>query len=118
MGNNLTNHLNNYKEEEMKLPDFNNDWFIFGRNTPLALASIDRAKEVAIKKGGVKRIRIHDFRHSHASNLIAFGANIVAVSRRLGHSDVSMTLKVYTHLINNANQQLIDTLNKSISIKK
>ncbi len=42
---------------------------------------------------------MHDFRHSHASNLIANGMNIVAVSRRLGHSDVNMTLQVYTHLI-------------------
>ncbi len=97
---------------------FTNEWFMFGRDKPLVLASIDRAKEVAIKKAGVKRIRIHDFRHSHASNLIASGVNIVAVSKRLGHSDVNMTLKVYTHLINDTNQQLIDILDKSMSITK
>lgn len=38
-------------------------------------------------------LRIHDFRHSHASNLIYEGISIVAVSRILGHSKIDMTLK-------------------------
>ena len=50
----------------------------------------------ACLKAGVKRIHKHDFRHSHASNLIANGVNIVAVSKCLGHSDISMTLSFYT----------------------
>ncbi|MPM35406.1 Tyrosine recombinase XerC [bioreactor metagenome] len=87
---------------------------MFGRVKPLVLASIDRAKEIAIKKAGVKRIRIHDFRHSHASNLIASGVNIVAVSKRLGHSDVNMTLKVYTHLIKETESKLINYVDSSV----
>lgn len=38
--------------------------------------------------------------------------NIVAVSRRLGHSDVNMTLKVYTHLIEKKNWEMESFLNK------
>ncbi|RGD73143.1 hypothetical protein DXC78_11720 [Faecalicoccus pleomorphus] len=38
-------------------------------------------------------------RHSHASNLICSGCNIVAVSKRLGHENVEITLETYTHLI-------------------
>ena len=113
LGSNLTQHFKNFKAEEMKIPGFTNEWFMFGRDKPLVLASIDRAKEVAIKKAGVKRIRIHDFRHSHASNLIASGVNIVAVSRRLGHSDVNMTLKVYTHLLKKNANELILNINNS-----
>jgi integrase len=45
------------------------------------------------------RIRFHDLRHTHASGLISAGHSIKAVSRRLGHSDISMTLKVYAHLM-------------------
>ncbi|MBR5340655.1 MAG: tyrosine-type recombinase/integrase [Erysipelotrichaceae bacterium] len=52
-----------------------------------------------IKESGVKRIRIHDFRHSHATNLINDGVNIVAVSKRLGHSDITQTFNTYTHLL-------------------
>ena len=42
--------------------------------------------------------------------------NIVAVSRRLGHSDVEMTLKVYTHLFKNKDTEIIDFLEKSSPI--
>ena len=45
--------------------------------------NISRAKNVPINKTGAKRIGIHDFRHSHVSNLIANGVNIVAVSKRI-----------------------------------
>jgi integrase len=44
-------------------------------------------------------LRFHDLRHSHASGLIAAGHSIKAVSRRLGHADIAMTLKVYAHLM-------------------
>ena len=46
-----------------------------------------------------ERIRFHDLRHTHASALIAAGASIKAVSRRLGHADVAITLRVYAHLM-------------------
>jgi integrase len=44
-------------------------------------------------------VRFHDQRHAHASQLIAAGHSIKAVSRRLGHSDITITLKVYAHLM-------------------
>ncbi len=49
---------------------------------------------------------LHDFRHSHASILKNNGVNIVTVSKRLGHSNVEMTLKVYTYLIPNNNEEI------------
>lgn len=51
-----------------------------------------------VEQAGVTRIRIHDFRHSHASYLINKGIGISVVAARLGHGDVSMTLNVYSHL--------------------
>ncbi len=50
-----------------------------------------------IKKFNLKKITIHDIRHSHATDLLSMGVPIQDVSRRLGHSDVSTTLKIYTH---------------------
>lgn len=44
-------------------------------------------------------LRFHDLRHSHASCLIAAGSSIKAVSRRLGHADITVTLKVYCHCL-------------------
>jgi integrase len=51
-------------------------------------------------------LRFHDLRHTHASNLIAAGHSIKAVSRRLGHADITITLKVYAHLMPNDDEKL------------
>ena len=113
MGQSLSKLISEFKEDEAKQNSFKEDWFIFGRTKPLSRTSIDREKDRAIASSGVKRIRIHDFRHSHARCLIANGMNIVAVSKRLGHSDVNMTLKVYTRLLQKSENELIDFLEKS-----
>lgn len=46
----------------------------------------------------LRKIRIHDFRHSCASLLINKGASIQLVSKYLGHASIDITLKTYTHL--------------------
>lgn len=106
----LYNFLMKYKEREKLLAGFNEDWFVFGRMKPLPQTTIDRVKNEAVKKAGVKNIRLHDFRHSHASNLIALGVNPVAVSRRLGHSKIDMTLSTYTHNTEKSELDLTDKL--------
>lgn len=113
LGNNLSLYLLEYKKNQSLIAGFNDSWFIFGNEIPLPQTSIDRIKEKAIKESGVKRIKIHDLRHSHASILISNGMNIVAVSKRLGHSDINMTLKVYTHLLKKNNDEIIEYLDNS-----
>lgn len=109
----INEYLISYKEKQMKKEGYSDSWFIFGGIEPLKRTNIQRYKERAISKSGVKRITTHQFRHSHATNLINDGVNIVAVSRRLGHSDVGMTLRVYTHLFKKVDDELIDNLEKS-----
>ncbi|BDR73708.1 site-specific recombinase XerD [Clostridium tetani] len=53
------------------------------------------------KKSGVKQIRIHDLRHSHASLLIELGFTPLLISERLGHEKVQTTLDTYSHLYPN-----------------
>lgn len=113
LGNNIANLLSEYLSKEEKICGFRKEWFIFGRLEPLPQTTIDKVKESAINSAKVRRIRIHDFRHSHASNLIASGVNIVAVSRRLGHADINMTLKIYTHLLKQNEDELISQINNS-----
>lgn len=50
------------------------------------------------KKTKLKRIRIHDFRHSYASMLISKGVDVYTVSKMLGHADIKTTINVYGHL--------------------
>ncbi len=52
-----------------------------------------------IEKSGVKRIRLHDLRHSHASMLVDMGvAHLLEIAERLGHEKVETTLNLYSHL--------------------
>ena len=84
--------------------------FIFGGSRSLPISSIQRKFKKAIAESGVKPIRIHDLRHSHASVLINSGVNIVAVSKRLGHSSIEMTLKVYTHLLEQTDNDMMNKI--------
>ena len=59
---------------------------------------------------GVKRIRIHDIRHSHASLLINQGYDALVIADRLGHEKVSTTLNTYSHLFPHKQQALVDNL--------
>ena len=86
--------------------------FIFGGETSLSISQVQRYFTKGIEDAGVKPIRIHDLRHSHATLLINSGVNIVAVSKRLGHSSINQTLKTYTHLLKNTDDELINTLEK------
>jgi integrase len=61
---------------------------------------------------GVKHIRIHDFRHTHASLLINEGINIMEVSRRLGHRDIKETLETYSHLYPREEDKAVAVLNR------
>ena len=63
------------------------------------------------KESGVKRIRIHDFRHSHASLLANEGINIQEIARRLGHSNISMTWNTYSHLYPREEERAVKILN-------
>jgi len=85
--------------------------YVFGGQTGLSPNMIDQYFRKAVKASGVKRIRIHDLRHSHATWLINSGVNIVAVSKRLGHKDVSTTLNTYTHLLESSDNDMIQKIN-------
>lgn len=85
--------------------------YVFGGDGGLSPSCIRDELKKGIKKSGVKEIRLHDFRHSHATWLINNGVNIVAVSRRLGHKDISTTLKVYSHLLESTDNEMIQKIN-------
>ena len=58
----------------------------------------------------VKKIRIHDIRHSHASLLINQGCDALMLADRLGHEKVSTTLNTYSHLFPHKQQKLVHSL--------
>jgi integrase len=63
-----------------------------------------QALKPALERAGLQSIRWHDLRHTFASLLIAGGANITFVSRRLGHASSQITLGIYAHLLDREEQ--------------
>ncbi len=62
------------------------------------------------KNTGVKKIRVHDIRHSHVSLLIDQGFDALVIAERVGHENVSTTLNTYAHLFPNKQMALISSL--------
>ena len=68
-----------------------------------------------VKRGseavGIKKIRIHDFRHSHAALLIDMDVPVLAISKRLGHENIETTLNTYGHLYPDKQKEIALQLN-------
>ena len=60
---------------------------------------------------GVKRIRVHDLRHSHVSLLIHMGYSAVAIAKRVGHKSIDITYR-YAHLFPSVHTQMADELDQ------
>ena len=63
-----------------------------------------------LAKAGIRRIRLHDLRHTFGSLLIQSGASIVYVKEQMGHSSIQVTVDTYGHLIPGANVGFVDRL--------
>ena len=63
------------------------------------------------KAAGVKKIRIHDLRHSHVSLLIDMGFTAVAIANRVGHESIHITYH-YAHLFPSAQKDMANKLNE------
>lgn len=53
----------------------------------------------ALARAGLPRVRPHDLRHTMATLLLRAGVGVKVVSERLGHSDIALTLRTYTHVL-------------------
>ncbi len=61
------------------------------------------------KESGVKRIRVHDLRHSHISLLIEMGFSALAIAERVGHESIDITYR-YAHLFPTKQTEMADKL--------
>jgi integrase len=65
-----------------------------------------------LAKAGLRKIRLHDLRHTFGSLLIQSGASIVYVKEQMGHSSIQVTVDIYGHLIPGANVSFVDKLDE------
>jgi integrase len=83
---------------------------------PALARANEKATGAAKEHGGqpalLPDIRFHDLRHTHATGLLAQGHSIKAVSQRLGHASIELTLRVYAHVLPTDDDALADGLER------
>jgi integrase len=65
-------------------------------------------KRHLVAAGIPREARIHDIRHTHATQLLILGVNVKVVSERLGHADVATTMRTYAHVLPHMQQTAVD----------
>ena len=112
----LAEMLKDWKEKQKeKLKEFteNTDELQIIQSTPITITKnmIDKKfKQILERDKDLKRIRIHDLRHSHASLLINQGEDYLVVKERLGHASITTTIDTYSHLYPSKQKALANKL--------
>lgn len=70
-----------------------------------------------LRKNKLPQIRFHDLRHSHASLLVKMGVQPKEISARLGHSNIGITMDLYSHLYEEADREVANMFDELISVK-
>lgn len=71
-----------------------------------------------LEKAGLRRIRIHDLRHTFGSLLIAQGKSLAYIKEQMGHHSIQVTVDIYGHLIPGANKGAVDRLDDESATKR
>lgn len=101
--------LEQFTSDSMSLQVFQSSPIMITKN------SIEKQyKKILERDATLKKIRIHDFRHSHASLLINKGEDYLVVKERLGHASITTTIDTYSHLYPSKQKDLADKLDDLI----
>ena len=77
---------------------------------PIVQEAVQHKMKHQMEKDGVKKIRVHDLRHSHVAYLINKGIEPILIKERVGHKDIRITLNTYGHLYPNQQRKVADML--------
>ena len=78
---------------------------------PIVAESVQHKMKRVIENHHLKKIRVHDLRHSHAAYLIDHGVQPLMIKERFGHKDIRVTLNTYGHLYPTKQKELAEMLN-------
>lgn len=68
------------------------------------------------KEHGLKRIKIHGFRHTHATLLLESGASMKVVQKRLGHTNIATTMNIYAHITQQMQDESVKNFSKHLGL--
>lgn len=94
----LRDHL---LDRRLAAPNASDEALVFGVTTkvPFQATVVYRRADKAWAKAGLRRLRLHQARHTYASFMIAAGVNAKALSAFMGHSSIKVTFDLYGHLM-------------------
>lgn len=98
------------KEEIKKFVDGHYGMPDTERLFPVVQEAVQHKMKRQIELAGVKKIRVHDLRHSHVAYLIEKGVEPLLIRDRLGHKDIRITLNTYGHLYPNQQRKIANLL--------
>lgn len=104
--------LDEHKKRQKREKRFTDDFRVCGGVKCLRDTSISNKNIQFAQAAGLPVIRVHDFRHTHASLLVNEGINIQEIARRLGHAQIEMTWNTYSHLYPREEERAVSILNK------
>ncbi len=106
----LATLLSDHKAHQQTATAFSEDWRVCGGPSCISDTAISNHNNTYADRAGLPRIRIHDFRHSHASLLANESINIQEIARRLGHANIEMTWNTYAHLYPREEERAVKVL--------
>lgn len=99
-----------YEHNKKTMHSFNDDFFVACDARSISDSSIYDRRTYLANKANLKRIRIHDFRHSCASLLINNGANVTLVAKYLVYTKIEETLNTYSHMFSTALDNVVSLI--------
>ena len=108
----LMSILNDHRQRQQCMPRWSEDWRICGGTETLRDTTIEHKNHAYADAAGLPKIRVHDFRHTHATVLVNEGINIQEIARRLGHAKVEQTWNTYAHLYPREEERAVSVLDK------
>lgn len=87
-----------------------------GDSMPYDPDSISKEWRVQVIKSGLRRIRFHDTRHTHASHMLAANVHPKIASERMGHSRVGVTLDTYSHVIEGMQNEAVSAVDAAMAL--
>ena len=91
------------------------DKTVFVEDKPIYNSTVNDCLTRHCKNKNIPEISIHGLRHTHASILLYNGCSVASVSKRLGHSDISVTQKTYAHIIDELDNKDTDIIMRAMA---
>lgn len=94
--------------------DYDLVWAVLGGG-PISSRNLNRQFKTLLKKANLPDIRFHDLRHTHATLLLEAGIHPKVVQERLGHSAISVTMDIYSHVKPNIQKEAAAAIDKALT---